>query len=215
MNLQNIEVKSKLGKPASYTYRQHTRDSRTLAVIFPGQAYYKDSPLMWYSAISAFQAGLDTLSVEYGFHANRIATARNMLDTSIDEAASALGNLQKSKNYENVVFIAKSVGTVIAERIAREKIEGVRDFIFLTPLPQTVQFIRDAKNMLVVVGTSDPLFSEVDIAGISGMHNVSIVKLDGADHLLEVEGNYEKSLEYLRESMTACHNFCAIVNHRD
>lgn len=215
MNFESIEVESKYGRSASYSYRWYSPDSDSLSVIFPGQAYFKNSPLMWYSAISAFQAGFDTLNIEYGFQANRASSSEDVISNSISEIVTALEGLQRKKNYRRIIFIAKSIGTLISQQFPEFSETEVNDFIFLTPLSQTVPFIRNAENMLVLVGTADPLFRETELTEISGLKNVSVVTFLEANHLLEVEGDYAKSLTYLKEASEACFNFCKAVRTRD
>lgn len=211
MNFENIEVESKSGEFASYPYRWHPTGADSLAVIFPGQAYFKDSPLMWYSAVAAFQAGFDTLNIEYGFQANHTPVSGEVIETSAEEILTALEILQGKKSYGRIAFISKSIGTLISQRIPQVSGIKVNDFIFMTPLSQTVAFIRDAENMLVLVGTADPAFGASELAKISGLNNVSVVTFPDANHLLEIEGDYEMSLKYLKEASVACFNFCKKV----
>ncbi len=209
MDIENLNVESKLGRSASYPHRHHLEDKSSLAVLFPGLAYTKDSPLMWYSAIAAYEAGYDTLSIEYGFQANHVNATRDAIELSIEEAKTTLKALQKKKGYRHFIFISKSIGTVISQGIPEISGIQVNDFIFMTPLSQTVTFIKSAGRILVLVGTADPAFRDSDIEQITGLKNVSIVTFPDADHSLEVEGDYGKSLSYLKKATDSCFNFCS------
>lgn len=207
MNFQNLEFESKLGKPSVYTYRSHPEGARTLAIILPGQAYYKDAPLMWYSALAAFQAGADTLNVEYGYQANRIAMNRTNHQLALDELKDSLSEFLSEHGYENIIMISKSIGTQFASQIGRMGKQLVKNHIFLTPLNSTIEFMKNAGKMLVLVGEKDPLFEKDDILSIKALNNVEIITFPGADHLMEIQGDFNASLKVLEIVTEKCHDF--------
>lgn len=85
-----LEMTTRWGKSARFTYLKHSEGSEKLAVLFPGQAYNLDAPLMWYATKSAFAAGCDVLGVEYGFQANRSSIEQGDIPDVSAEVADSL-----------------------------------------------------------------------------------------------------------------------------
>lgn len=195
MKIKTVLSSQGKGKRAQYTYRYHESPAGTLSVVFPGQAYFKDAPLMWYSAMAAFEAGSDVLSLEYGFQADRSEATGSAVEESMEEISAALQDFLKEHKYRDVIFISKSIGTYIVSRLCSDSFTTVRNHIFQTPLEPTVEFMQSTENILVLVGDSDPAFGADDMDKIRDRDNIRLVIYPGANHLLEVGGNYSKSLE--------------------
>lgn len=207
MKIVTVHCESSLGRPAEYTYRHHEDRSDVLSVVFPGQGYYKDAPLMWYSSIPAFEAGSDVLNLEYGFQANRSAVTDSALEAAIGEITAFLQDFLGKHHYRKVIFISKSIGTYLVSRLCSNTFHTVQDHIFQTPLEPTVEFMRNTKNALVLVGENDPAFGVSDIEKIRNLGNLRLVTFPKANHVLEVVGDYSKSLEYLMNAASETFSF--------
>lgn len=213
MEQDNLEFGSKYGRPADYTYRTHTKGSRTITILLPGQAYYKDAPLMWYSAMAAFQAGSDTLSVEYGFQANRLQPDSAAVSTTAAELGDSLKEFLNKHPYEKVIMISKSIGTHFATRLSASGDIQVYRHVFLTPLRGTLDFMSKSQGLMAIVGEKDPLFGEDDIRSARAMGNVKTVTFPGADHLLQSENGYADSLDILKKVADLCHGFVREISN--
>lgn len=211
MIVENPEYPSKLGRPVTYTLRRHEDSVNTLTVIFPGQAYFKDAPLMWYSALAAFEAGSDTLALEYDFQSNHTGVDGDSLNQTCEEVITSLEQFLDSRDYSKLIFISKSIGTLIVSRICENHFSQVVGHIFQTPLRPTVEFMRNSSRMLVLVGDRDPAFGHQDMARIQNLKNIALVTFSGADHLLEVKGNFARSLEYLEKVSRETFNFVNLI----
>ncbi len=207
MEIENLEYKSKLGKPSVYTYRHHSDEAKYLAILLPGQAYFKDAPLMWYAALATFQAGVDTLSVEYGYQANRVSLDGAKFKITLEDLKSSLLDFLSKHTYERIIMISKSIGTQFASQIGGIGAYEVWRHIFLTPLRSTIEFMRNGNEALVVVGEKDPLFLAEDLNEVARMKNVEILTIAEADHLLEIQGDYGKSLRALEMVAGRCHDY--------
>jgi predicted alpha/beta-hydrolase family hydrolase len=204
-----LEVPSRWGRPAIYQYRHHTDGSGRLAVIFPGYGYRLDAPLLWYAARAAADAGCDVLGVEYGFQANRAQMPMKELPQAVEEAAGALAGFFADHPYREVLVIAKSIGTRIATRIAEAGGLAAVASVYLTPLRATIEFMRRARRMTVVVGDRDDLFGPEDIARIAGVPGLDLHVIAGVGHDLEVEGDLARSIAILGEVADLCGAACA------
>ncbi|OFW81479.1 MAG: hypothetical protein A2201_04690 [Alicyclobacillus sp. RIFOXYA1_FULL_53_8] len=203
-----LEMTTRWGESARFTYLKHSQGSDKLAVVFPGLTYKLDAPLMWYATKAAFAAGCDVLGIEYGFQANRSSIEPRDISDVADEVAVSLEQFFHVTPYQQRVFIAKSLGTTISDLVLQQLTLPVRNHVYLTPLPQTIPFMQEAENILVVVGDQDELFDSSDIAQISNRTNVRLHVIPQANHLLEVDEDYNLSLKILRQVTTLCGDFC-------
>ena len=197
IEFNSFSVKSRKGPPATYTFRKHSKQSETLVVAFPGQAYKMDAPLMWYSALVALESGSDVLGIEYSFQVGGEPRENLPFPVVVEEVSKAVKAFVENHEYRRIVFLAKSIGTEIAARIAGSGEVHVSKYVFLTPLESTIELINSAKEMMVVVGDSDPVFPESCIRKILDLSRVTII--EGGNHLLEIPGNALKSIDILKE----------------
>lgn len=205
--MSTIEVPTRWGAiAASYDYRKHPTGSSKLAVLFPGRNYPMAAPLMWYSAMAAFEAECDVIGVEYGYMANRAELEIGDMEYLVDEAVGALENVVTAQ-YSQVVFVGKSIGTIVQNEVAQSVSFPVRNRVFLTPLRQVIPAIRQTHNALVVVGDRDSAFGPSDITQVTEIPRVQLQVMPGADHGLET-GDFKESVDVLKRTATLCGDFC-------
>lgn len=205
--LSTIQVSTRWGTiPASYSFIKQTTNSSKLAVIFPGRGYNLDAPLMWYSALAAYDSGCDVLGVEYGYQANRADFKVEEQSYLVDEIVSALENAVSGK-YSSVVFIGKSMGTIMQNEVLKSVSFSARNHVFLTPLRKVIPAIRQSENALLVVGDNDSLFGSSDITQVTNLSNVQLHVIPGADHGLETN-DYRVSIDILKTTAVLCGDFC-------
>ena len=97
--------------------------SNKLAVFFPGIGYHNDKPLLYYSRKLAAEAGFQCVRVDYNGFASEIKgnadKMREALETEYSQTELILSDIDW-KSYENIIFISKSIGTVVAASYAKE-----------------------------------------------------------------------------------------------
>ncbi|MDR9856492.1 hypothetical protein RJP21_23085 [Paenibacillus sp. VCA1] len=171
-----------------------TEGAATLVVEFPGAQYGTELPLFHYPRKLAFQYGFDVLSLEYGYQSARLKPEFN--DESIHNIVSDLEGAFQTidlSQYKQIVFLSKSLGTLIAGLLA-EKLGIAVKHVFLTPLSRTIPYIHE-NNCLVVTGTDDPVFTEIERNQIS---SARMLVIDGANHGLETQDPM-KALKMLKD----------------
>lgn len=87
---------------------------KKLVVLFPGWNYSVDCPLLYYSDFYFETEGYDKLLIDYGdVLKNDQLTVEQRIE-AIKE--NTLNKIQDncSANYEDIIFVSKSIGTVIA-----------------------------------------------------------------------------------------------------
>lgn len=184
-------------------------NSNVLAVILPGIGYTLDRPLLDYSKKLCLELGFNVLPIEYGFQAARTEFDIEKFNYILKETMELL-KISLSSNYKKVIFIGKSIGTVIQSLLQKMLLEEGADYefinIYLTPVDKTVE-LGIAEDSLVVSGTCDPLINYDSMNKIDGMKSVKFIKVTGGDHSLNIKGNIIKSIEYLMNVIKSEKNF--------
>ncbi|WP_449600134.1 hypothetical protein [Paenibacillus sp. Marseille-Q9583] len=201
MNVSNIIMSSYWGREVRHKYI--TQGSKALAVIFPGKNYSAERPLLDYAAKAAREHHCDVLLLEYGYQSARVGFKRDEMIILIQECKAAIASLPE---YKKILFISKSVGSVLAGRIAEElEIQKKTSHLYITPLPEAIPLIQQSRGT-VIYGGSDPLFSEQLSSEISGLHHLKVYRIDDANHSLEVE-QVNESLAILLVIINFYHEF--------
>jgi phosphoglycolate phosphatase len=97
--------------------------------------------------------------------------------------------------YEKVIFIAKSVGTVISCKI-KEELNLKADLILFTPLEQTLPYIgKDNNIILVAVGDQDKFLQSEKLVDRCEAEKVNYYIEKGVGHRMEVTNDLSRCLE--------------------
>ena len=121
---------------------------KKIVVSFPG-ARGCEIPLLYFGAKHFEDMGYEKRFVSYP--ANREITLENLLNNALEILRGI-----DWKEYADVVFIAKSIGTVVCCK-AKEMLGIPAKLVLYTPLEQTLAYIRkDNDVILVAMGDEDP-----------------------------------------------------------
>ncbi len=184
-----------------------------IAVYFPGIGYHCDKPLLYYSRNIAFELGYENYkNVNYTYKAGNIRgndeKMKEAYETLFLQAESELADIFWPK-YNDMLFISKSIGTIIAASYAQKyEIKNARHILY-TPLAQTYLFAPD--HAIGFIGTADPWSDTDEIIRLSDINHIPLTVYDGCNHSLEC-GDTLKNLETLKDVMQKTRNFCKI-NH--
>ncbi|WP_438349959.1 alpha/beta hydrolase [Paenibacillus sp. FA6] len=190
MKFELIRVPSFWGTELNQKHISVQERNRKLVVLFPGRNYSCELPLLYYAGNTALQLDYDLLILEYGYQAARMSLDLNDLPKVIDECFESIKII--ANNYDQVIFISKSLGTIIAGEVHR-RLQVQINHIFLTPLVETIEFINTT-NGIVIFGSKDPLFIVESVRQIESSQR--IIEIPNADHGLET-GNVEENLSIL------------------
>ena len=159
---------------------------KRLAVIFPGIGYHCDKPILYYSRkLAKEQEYKEIISLEYSYTEKNIRgnekRMKEVFDVLYQQAEKLLETIDFSK-YENVLFISKSVGTVISSAYAQKHKIRCKQILY-TPLEQTYKF--EHPDAIAFLGTSDLWSNTANVKMLSNEQNVPIYMYKKADHSLE------------------------------
>ena len=180
-----------------------------IAVYFPGIGYHCDKPLLYYSRSIACELGYKNYrNISYTYDAENIRGN----DEKMQEAYEALFSQAKAglsdivwSDYDDILFISKSIGTIIATSYAKEYGLNHARHILYTPLKQTYLFAPD--HAIGFIGTADPWSDTDEIIRLSNAYHIPLTVYDGCNHSLECNDAL-KNIENLKDVMQRTMDFC-------
>lgn len=162
-----------------------------LAVIFPGIGYTADKPLLHYSRRIAQDHGYEILILNYSGFPAKVKGDRGKMEESfylaLKQSEKKLAEADLS-GYEDVLFIGKSIGTIVAAKIAAESPckEKIR-LVLYTPLEDTFSF--DLGDAIAFTGGADPWVGGENsrIFSMCEERKIPCTLVPGANHSLETK----------------------------
>lgn len=184
-------------------YRNQNRTQK-LMVLFPGMGYTCDKPLLHYAKAYGFLYGYDILCINYGKMTFDKSKVLSSIAPAYEIAKEAL-NMINLTNYEKIIFISKSLGTVVAGQLSKEYTMDIQN-IFLTPLKETIPYMENSEDV-TISGDHDPMLSCDNLQLIQEQPITSFV-FPNANHSLEVEKDPVQSIDYLHQVAKIYEKIC-------
>lgn len=173
-----------------------------IVVSFPGIGYHCDKPLLYYSRKLA--AGDEAVTLQYTYRKEGLRGNPAALEEAFEALyAQAEPELDAVswQNYEEIVFLAKSIGTAVAAAYAARHGLQCRQVLY-TPRELTCRFAP--KDCLAFLGEADPWS---DAAAVVRDWPGEIHLCPG-NHSLET-GDVLRDLETLRDVMARTKTYLA------
>ncbi len=161
-------------------------NSKYLAVVFPGIGYHKDKPLLYYASKLALNHGYDLFFLEYSDLPQGIkddpARKREAFKLAYEQVENCMKNVNLA-DYSRVIFIGKSIGTILAAKYAADHHYYNSKQLWYTPLIETFSF--GITNALAFIGDADP-WSDVDaVKAIAAEQGIEMLSYPECNHSLE------------------------------
>ena len=183
---------------------------RKLAVFFPGIGYTIDKPLLYYSRKIAAEQGYEIKLIPYQGFPTKIqgdaGRMRESLRIAVSQAEEMLSDTELT-SYEEILFVGKSIGTIVAAKIAQDmEITDRTRCVFYTPLEET--FLFKAGEAIVFTGTADPWVGKANsrIPEYAAGCSYPCIAVTDANHSLET-GNAAKDIDNLQMIMKETEQF--------
>ena len=164
---------------------------KKLAVFFPGIGYTVDRPLMYYSRRIAAALGYEIRLLPYRGFPRKVKGDRSKMADSfriaLEQSEEMLSDVAWTE-YDDILFIGKSVGTVVAAKMAEESPAGERiRLILYTPLDDTFSF--SFGKAVAFTGSGDPWVGKQNsrIAQLCAERGIPCTVIPGGDHSLETD----------------------------
>ena len=140
---------------------------RKLMILFPGIGYHCDKPILYYGKKIAVMNGYtDCISLSYSYDGKNLrgnaAEMEKAFNSLYEQAEKQLDGV-KFNQYDEILFVSKSIGTVIAVAYARKHSIKCR-MIFYTPLAQTYSY--DVEEGIAFIGMKDPWHYRNKVHGV-------------------------------------------------
>ena len=177
-----------------------------LAVFFPGIGYTVDKPLLHFSRRIASDCGYEIKLLPYeGFPAKVKGDREKMVESfmiALKQSEEMLAEVDLSA-YDDILFVGKSVGTIVAAKIASESTAADRiRMVLYTPLDDTFRFLKEEAKAIVFTGADDPWVggAESHIPELCEERKIPCYVIPEANHSLE-STDIQQDLENLKEIM--------------
>lgn len=179
-----------------------------IAVFFPGIGYHCDKPLLYFSRGIGVELGYENyINVQYS---NKAENIRGNLEKMVEAFENLYGQAEqilsdiKWDDYDDILFVSKSIGTIIASAYAKKhKIKNVKHVLY-TPLSQTFDF--EPQNGVAFIGTLDA-WSDVDeVVRLSKEKQIPIEIYDDCNHSLECKDTL-RNVEIISDVMKKTKDF--------
>lgn len=160
-----------------------------LAVLFPGIGYTADKPLLYYSRRIAAAHGCDIKIMNYTGFPPKVKGDKSRMEKSFDIALSQSLDMLAGTDfaaYDDILFIGKSIGTIVATKIASESPQKDRiRLVLYTPLRETFSF--SFARAIAFTGDDDPWVgkNQSPIFGICEERKIPCSLIPYANHSLE------------------------------
>ena len=204
---EELQQKILYDKASAYaTDSAHKENSRKLAVIFPGIGYTADKPLLYYTGRLAHNHGYEIQTVSYHSLPENVKGDPEKMKQTFNIALEQTEQLLKDidwDSYGTVLFVSKSIGTVIASAYATRHHLNVRSILF-TPLTATFDFALPGS--IAFHGTADPWAETDPVRTLAETKEVPLFVTENANHSLET-GDVQKDLSILQAVLKRVEDF--------
>ena len=181
---------------------------KKIACLFPGIGYTCDKPLLYYSWKLLKGMGWEIVPVQYsGFPSGVKGNAEKMQQCAhmaLEQAEELLQAVDWSE-YEEILFIGKSVGTVVCAAYAKRHGLDCRQVLF-TPVEAAFQFT--GRKAIAFHGTADPWADTKAIERSCRHLEIPLYETEDANHSLET-GDVDQDIKELRKVMKLVQDFAA------
>ena len=162
-----------------------------IAVYLPGIGYHCDKPLLYYGRKVACVAGYDryvNISYEYsGFDIKNEECMRNATLELLKQAMEQLHDINWDE-YDEILFVAKSIGTILAAKLADDLKRDNLKMVLFTPLIQTYQW--QINNAIAFLGTRDRFSKAENIKELADKNEMPLYIYENCNHSLETEDTF-------------------------
>jgi hypothetical protein len=164
---------------------------KKLCVVFPGRRYSCDRSLLYFPSRVIEQAGFEMVYMHYDIpkEIHEVEPLEENIQEAFQYCKEHLAEIDFRK-YDEIIFLSKSIGTIVAANY--EQSQGLSNVyqIFITPLDETLPFIEDKD--LIICGDSDRYLQDAK-KKLAPFPNNYI--FPGFTHSLESKDNYRLTVK--------------------
>ncbi len=199
---EHLPLTAASGGPLMHQFRRHPQDAAGLLMVFPGNRYGTDGPLLYYPRARLWRAGWDTLAVVYGFQTAMTDFAPERFEETQAECREAVRAALSRAPYRRLALLGKSLGASVVAHLcaALPELAGARA-AYLTPPLGTPGFDpvfpTTPQPAYLALGTADVFYRPEALQALRGAKPFELTLIQGGDHSLDVGGDEQASLRAL------------------
>ena len=165
--------------------------NKKIVISFPG-GRGAEIPLLYFGAKHYEDLGYEKVFINNPSFAE--LDSDELLEVLLENAKVVIESLDL-REYDEIVFIGKSIGTAVACRI-KEMFCLSAKLVLFTPIESTLEYIRtDNDVLLVVVGTKDWGMDANKLKVLCDSENVQCYVEENVGHRMEVRNDLKRNLE--------------------
>ena len=162
---------------------------KKIVISFPGSRGY-EIPLLYFSSKHFEDIGYEKLFIS---HPDSGEITYEMLYERTERIIQSIA----FEEYENIVFIAKSIGTVVACKI-KEIYKIPASLILFTPLNDTLPYINNKNDVhLISAGENDRYLDSTTLRELCEKESIKYYIEPNVGHRMEVKGDLRRNLEII------------------
>ena len=181
---------------------------KKIACLFPGIGYTCDKPLLYYSWKLLKGMGWEVVPVAYSGFPDKVKgdpeKMRQSAQMALEQAEQILQGIDWNE-YQEILLIGKSVGTVVCAAYAKRHDLRCRQILF-TPVEETFRFADS--NAIVFHGTSDPWVNTEVVRERCREMGIPLYETEKANHSLET-GDVDRDIREIRNVMRTVADYAA------
>lgn len=191
------------GEAVPNRFFQQTSAARDLAILLPGLNYTCDMPLLYYPARLLVERGADVLQLRVDYTRPEFQSRERPEQVAWmgEDARAAVQAGIGQRNYDRLVLIGKSIGTLGLAYLVTQGGLATATTIWLTPLlrqPWLVQAAQQCRGpALFVAGTGDSTYDPAALEKVQQATGAKSFILEGANHSLEIPGELDRSIAWI------------------
>ena len=160
---------------------------KKIVVSFPGGRGY-EIPLLYFGAKYYEDQGYEKIFISHPGYGDY------EFSVLFENAEQIISKIDFSE-YDEVVFVAKSIGTVVACQI-KEKYQIPATLVLFTPVYETLPYLhRENRIKLVAVGDKDRYIDAMKLYAECEKEQILCHIEQGVGHRMEVTNNLDRNLE--------------------
>lgn len=179
---------------------------KKMVMLFPGVRYSVDCPLLYYPGMKYERLGYEKLEIrEYEVEGlDGLEHLKAYAEQAEKNVLRQVAGIEFSK-YEEIVFVEKSIGTVIGMWLEDELGLNHVTHIALTPINETLPFLTENRKITyMVTGTEDAMVNAEQLRAICKKNGFPLSEIGGAGHRLETSGSMRENINILLQVVEAC-----------
>jgi len=163
--------------------------SKNIVFLFPG-GRGTEIPLLYFGAKYYEDRGYEKMFI------NHPVSGESDFEALYKNARKVMESIDFSE-YDDIVFIAKSIGTVVACRV-KEELKLSAALILFTPISDTLPYIRENNQVLLVAAGDNDRYLDTHILEETCIKdNIPCYIEPGIGHRMEVKNDLRRNLEVI------------------